>query len=169
MWCVFVHLKMAYDCIHINVLWLKLYKIGISILRIVKDMYEQVKSCVRSCNKYSQLFEYAAWLRQGDVISPILFSLYVEDLELFLQNDVIPGHSFDDILLILLLFADDMVILGKSVDVIDTSLELLCNYCNTWSLEVNVQKTKAMPGIFEKEVVYSTMKRLHMMATGWKY
>jgi len=62
-----------------------------------------------------------------------------------------------------------MVILGKSVDVIDTSLELLCNYCNTWSLEVNVQKTKAMPGIFEKEVVYSTMKRLHIMATGWKY
>jgi len=51
---------MAYDCIHINVMWLKLYKIGISILRIVKDMYEQVKSCVRSCNKYSQLFEYAA-------------------------------------------------------------------------------------------------------------
>ena len=25
-----------------------------------------------------------------------------------------------------------MVILGKSVDEINTSLELLCNYCNTW-------------------------------------
>jgi len=37
-----------------------------------------------------------------------------------------------------------MVILGKSVDVIDTSLELLCNYCNTWSMDVNAQKTKVM-------------------------
>ena len=48
-----------------------------------------------------------------------------------------------------------MVIHGKSVDEINTSLELLCNYCNTWSLEVNAQKTKAM--VFE-EVVYSTTK-----------
>ena len=77
-----------------------------------------------------------------------LFSLFVEDFEVFFQNDVISGHSFDDILLILLLFADDMVILGKSVDEINTSLELLCTYCNTWSLVVNAQKTKDM--IFRK-------------------
>ena len=105
--------KMAYDCIHRNAMWLKLYKLCIdgNILRIVKDMYEKVKYCVRSCNNYSQFFEYAVGLRQGEVISPILFSLFVEDLELFLQNDVTSGLSFDDILLILLLFADDMVIL----------------------------------------------------------
>jgi len=59
-----------------------------------------------------------------------------------------------------------MVILGKSVDEINTSLELLCTYCNTWSLGVNAQKTKVM--IFEKEVVYSTVTSLHIMATGWK-
>ena len=63
---------------------------------------------------------------------------------LFLQNDVTSGLSFDDSLLLLLLFADDMVILGKSVDEINTSLELLCTYCNTWSLGVNAQKTKVM-------------------------
>ena len=75
---------------------------------------------------------------------PILFPWFVEDLELFLQNDVTSGLSFDDILFILLLFADGMVILDKSIDEIDTSLELLCNYCNTWSLEVNAQTTKVM-------------------------
>jgi len=65
------------------------------------------------------------------VLGHLLFSLFIEDLELFLQNGVTSGLSFDDILLILLLFADNMVILGKSVDEINTSLELLCNYCNT--------------------------------------
>jgi len=65
------------------------------------------------------------------VIGHLLFSLFIEDLELFLQNGVTSGLSFDDILLILLLFADNMVILGKSVDEINTNLELLCNYCNT--------------------------------------
>ena len=65
------------------------------------------------------------------MIGHLLFSLFIEDLELFLQNGVTSGLSFDDILLILLLFADNMVILGKSVDEINTNLELLCNYCNT--------------------------------------
>jgi len=73
-----------------------------------------------------------------------LFSLFIEDLELFLQNDVTSGLSFDDILLILLLFVDDMVILGKYVDEINTSLEVLCNYGNTWSLNVNAQTIKVM-------------------------
>jgi len=50
LYCVFVDLKMAYDCIHRNAMWLKLYKLSINgyILRIVKDMYEKVNSCVRS-------------------------------------------------------------------------------------------------------------------------
>ena len=65
------------------------------------------------------------------MLGHLLFSLFIEDLELFLQNGVTSGLSFDDIVLILLLFADNMVILGKSVDEINTSLELLCNYCNT--------------------------------------
>ena len=65
------------------------------------------------------------------MIGHLLFSLFIEDLELFLQNGVTSGLSFDDILLILLIFADNMVILGKSVDEINTNLELLCNYCNT--------------------------------------
>ena len=55
LYCVFVDLKMAYDCLHRNAMWMKLYKLGINgnILRIVKDMYEKVKYCVRSCNNYS--------------------------------------------------------------------------------------------------------------------
>ena len=85
LYCVFVDLKMSYDCIHRNAMWLKLYKLVIDgyILRIGKDMYEKIKSCVRSCNNYSQLFEYAVGLGQGEVISPILFSLFVEDLVIF--------------------------------------------------------------------------------------
>jgi len=50
LYCVFVDLKMAYDCIHRNAMWLKLYKLSINgyILRIVKDMYEKVNYCVIS-------------------------------------------------------------------------------------------------------------------------
>jgi hypothetical protein len=58
LYCVFVDLKMAYDSINRNALWLKLYKLGIDgkIPRIIKYMYEKVKSCVRSCHTYSHFF-----------------------------------------------------------------------------------------------------------------
>ncbi|KAL4221122.1 hypothetical protein ACF0H5_019381 [Mactra antiquata] len=149
LYCVFVDLKMAYDCIDRNALWLKLYKSGIDgkILRIVKDMYEKIKSCVRCCNTYSEFFEYAVGLRQGEVLSPMLFSLFIEDLELFL-SDHNSGISLDELVIILLLFADDMVIIGKSPEEINKSLQFLYDYCNTWSLEVNIQKTKGM--VFRK-------------------
>ena len=77
-------------------------------------MYENVKSGVKACASYSDYFSYAVGLRQGEVMSPILFSLFVEDLELYLQDSVTSGLSIDDIVLIVLLFADDMAILGKS-------------------------------------------------------
>jgi len=44
----------------------------------------------------------------------LLFSLFVEDLELYLQNDVNSGLVMDDIIILLLLFADDMAIVGKT-------------------------------------------------------
>ena len=73
-------------------------------------MYENVKSCVKACSSYSDYFNYAIGLRQGEVMSPLLVSLFIEDLELFLQKDTTSGSSIDDIALILLLFADDMAI-----------------------------------------------------------
>ena len=77
-----------------------------------------------------------------------MFSLYLEDLELFLQDNINSGLTIDDIVLILLLFADDMIILGDSLENIQSSLNRLSIYCNKWSLEVNSSKTKVM--VFRK-------------------
>ena len=146
----FVDMKKAFDSVNRNALWLKLYKTGIQgkMLRIIKNMYSKIKSCVKSCNSYSDFFEYAIGLRQGETISPILYALFVEDLELFLQDKVESGLSLDDIILILILFADDMIILGNSPTELQNSLNLLYNYTIKWGLEVNVDKTKAM--VFRK-------------------
>ena len=146
MYVCFVDLKRCFDSINRNALWYKLYKSGINgkLLRIIRDMYGKVKSCVIHCNSYSEYFEYAVGLRQGEVMSPILVSLFMEDLELFLQDTCNSGLLFDDVILILLLFADDMCIIGKTVDELQHNLNLLLTYCNTWGLEVNAEKTKIM-------------------------
>ena len=61
----------------------------------------------------------------------LLFSIFVEDLELFLQKDTHCGIRFSDIFLILLHFADDMVIIGKTPYEVQQHLKNLNTYCDT--------------------------------------
>lgn len=118
LYVIFVDMMKCFDSVYRNGLWFKLYNCGIQgkLLSIIRDMYQKVKSCVKSCSSYSDYFLYAVGLRQGEVMSPLLFSLFVEDLELYLQSEIEAGLTLDDIVLILLLFADDMAIIGKSPD-----------------------------------------------------
>ena len=117
-------------------------------LRIIKDMYSKVKSFVRSANKISDFFQYAVGLQLGEVLSPLLFSLFVEDLELYLQDRITCGLNIDDINIILLLFADDMVLVGNSPVDLQCSLDRLYQYCSEWGLTVNIFKTKIV--VFRK-------------------
>ena len=77
--------KKAFDSVYQNALWLKLYKLGINgnLLRIIRAMYDSVKCCVRHCGSYSEFVKVSVGLKQGETLSPILFSLFIEDLELF--------------------------------------------------------------------------------------
>ena len=115
-YCAFVDLQKAFDSVYLNGLWYKLYEQGIddTLLRVIRDMYDKVKSCVRHCISFSEFFECSVGLRQGEVISPVMSSMFLEHLEMFLQDDIYSGLTIDDITIILLLFADDMVIHGKS-------------------------------------------------------
>ena len=144
LYVAFIDLKKCFDSIYRNGMWLCKTGIQSKMLRIVKNMYAKVKACVNSCNTFSDLFEYSVGLRQEEVISPILVSLFLGDLEMFLQNDINSGILIDNIAIIILLFADDMVIFGKTAEELQHKLDLLYSYCLHWSLEVNVDKTKVM-------------------------
>lgn len=150
LYCAFIDMKKAFDSVYRNGLWYKLGRIGIKgkLLRILRDMYSKIKSCVKSNNNLSDFFESHVGLLQGEITSPILFSLFIDDLELFLQKDNTCGLNINDLTLILLLFADDMVIFGNSPEDLQNSLNGLHEYCSNWGLEVNTDKTKIM--VFRK-------------------
>ena len=114
-------------------------------------MYAKMKSRVKSCSSCSDYFSYAVGLRQGEAMSPILFSLFVEDLELDLQDSINSGLNKVDSVLILLLLADDLAILGKSPAEVQTHLDNLYLYCNSWGLN-NTAKTKKK-GISEERLI----------------
>ena len=116
------------------------YILGINgkLLRVIRNMYQAVKSCVKLCDNYSNFFYLSKGLRQGETISPIMFSLFVEDLEMYLQSRLDSGICLNDICLLFLLFADDMVILSLTPEDLQMSLNNLSEYC----IECGLAKTR---------------------------
>ena len=133
-----------------DALWFKLYKKGLNgkILTMFRNMYNIVKSSIKFNNEFSDFVEIAVGLRQGQTNSPTFFSLFIEDIESFLQQDNTTGLTINEICLVILLFADDMVICGDSVEDLQSRLNSLREYCEKWGLEVNTAKTKVV--VFRK-------------------
>ena len=79
---------------------------------------------------------------QGEVLSPILFSLYVNDFEVeFIKNGCTPTE-LQNLHLFILMYADDMVLFPETVAGLQNMLDVLYDYTKQWNLEVNIQKTK---------------------------
>ncbi len=60
-------------------LWdvLKIYGVGGNLLSAIKSFYEKASSCVKISGETSEHFEIKVGLRQGCVMSPWLFSIYI--------------------------------------------------------------------------------------------
>ena len=144
-----VDMKKIFDSINRNMLWYKLYKLGISgkMLRILRNMYSKVRSKIKHCDKYSDFIDVVIGLKQGDITSPLFYALFIEDLEMYLQGN--PNRlTVQDVTLMLLMYADDMAIVGESPEDLQKSLDLLYEYCTKWGIEVNTEKTKII--VFKK-------------------
>jgi hypothetical protein len=56
-----------------------------------------------------------------------IFSLFIEDIELFLQQDYLFALTIHEICILTILFADDMVICGDTVEDLQASLNFVAN------------------------------------------
>lgn len=114
-------------------------------------MYNDIKSCVSANNTLSPFFKSHCGVRQGENLSPILFSIYLNDLESYLEVNN-PGlklgqpHVNIDVFLkiFILLYADDTVIVSDDPVSFQNMLNDFYNYCSTWKLQINMSKTKVI-------------------------
>ena len=80
--------KKAFDSVARVHLWSKLlsYDINGKVLNIIKSLYNSAKSAVKLSTNIGAFFNCEIGVRQGDNLSPLLFALFLNDLQEFLAK-----------------------------------------------------------------------------------
>jgi exonuclease III len=147
LYCCFVDYTKAFDSVVHYKLWQRLIECGLGeskVLTLLKSLYCKVQSCVRVANQYSDYFPCNIGLMQGEALSPLLFSMFVNELETKLSNDFCPAYELRELALFLLMYADDTVLFSDSVEGLQAMLNSLHTYSTEMGLTVNIDKTKVV-------------------------
>ena len=122
-------------------------------------MYRKAKSCVKTGNVCSDYFYCYSGVRQGEVLSRVLFAMYLNHLQEYMaeRSEGLPslvrearglGWEREDESLMLkmfmLLYADDTTICSESAEGLQQALDALSDYCDKWSLRVNADQSSRL-------------------------
>ena len=133
---LFLDLSNVFDTIPHDKLLLKLCSLGITgdYLLLIKNSITGRYQFTSFNNICSQSVKIRSGVPQGGVLSPEEFNMYVSDIP-----EILKCNNFE--------FADDLVIISivkntNDIDILQSDLLNLENYCNEKELKLNAQKTK---------------------------
>ena len=107
-------------------------------------MYQDPSCRIKFKNGLSKSFTSRCGVKQGDVLSPILFNLYINDLVKNLNETQTDPVVMGDISINSLLYADDIILLSSTESGLQKSLDELNKFCSSWKLDVNKEKSKVI-------------------------
>ena len=147
----FVDFQRAFDSIPREVLFQKLYNYGIKgkFYQTLENMYSNDKGCIKIGGYITNLFEINLGVKQGCILSPILFNIFLADLTNTLDKESnTPVKISEEKQVSSLIWADDLLMLSETETGLNNMLQDLKTYAEDNGLTINTDKTQCM--IFNK-------------------
>jgi len=138
-------LAKAFDRVDHSLLFNKLMdrKVPKVFIELLKSWYDKSYSKIKWGNSMSNRVKLLAGVRQGGILSPLLFAIFVDDLLVKLSNlrlgCCINGLSFNAIM-----YADDLILLSISVHELQILVDICVSEFKCLRLEINVGKSACM-------------------------
>lgn len=142
----FIDFEKAFDRVQHHKLMQILNKNGLDTrdIRIIGNLYWHQKAAVKVEDTLTTDIDICRGVRQGCILSPILFNIYSEAifrdaLEEENEGIIINGQTINNIR-----YADDTVILADSMNKLQHLMDKVNTACKDKGLKMNISKTKFM-------------------------
>jgi hypothetical protein len=126
-------------------LFLKLLKLGFAgkFYKAVKSIYDGCMISIVLNEYFTDWFTSDLGVKQGDVISPSLFGLFINDL-IKEVHDMQVGISVGQEKVSILAFADDIVVMGNTAQELQQILDVIAEWGIKWRMSFNCSKTNVV-------------------------
>uniref|UniRef100_A0ABM0LV55 RNA-directed DNA polymerase from mobile element jockey-like n=1 Tax=Saccoglossus kowalevskii TaxID=10224 RepID=A0ABM0LV55_SACKO len=133
----FMDATKAFDRVNHWKLFKKLLDRGmpVFIVRCLLHWYRGQTFCIRWASEISASFRVTNGVRQGSILSPTLFSIYIDDLSTRLQQAGVGCHLF---------YADDILLVLPSVKSLEKLVEICECYGEEFDILFHTTKTECM-------------------------
>ena len=141
----FIDLKKAFDRVRRDILWEVLKKANFSnhVINLIKALYQNTQQSVNLRWGETDWFTSNIGLKQGCVLSPLLFSLYITEVSKNILDTGV-GIRLHGVRLPTLFFADDMLLASESKDDMRKILRVLSRALATIKLDLNAKKSNIL-------------------------
>ena len=135
----------AFDTISHYGIFLKLMNRGVPLcfLNLMIYWYLNMKGRCRWENAFSEYFHVSSGTKQGGILSPNLFTLYMNDLIVRLRNSGLGCHWLS-LFMACIMYADDLCLLAPTRGAMQKLLTICVDYCAEFCLSFNVKKSKTL-------------------------
>jgi hypothetical protein len=146
----FLDIAKAYPSVWRNGLWFKLLEVGVRgrMWRVLRTLYAHCEVAVRVGGVADDWYEEFVGVREGCVVSPLLFAIYINGLPALLDEGGAGSVKVGGAMIRCLMFADDVVMLADTAAGLQRSFELAGWYGWRWRFKFNFGEDKSAVMVF---------------------
>lgn len=113
-------------------------------VRLISNLYYNQRATVKIGQETSEEMEIKRGVRQGCILSPLLFNAYSEQIILEALENETAGIKVNGVLINNIRYADDTVVIASNLEDLERVMNKILRCGGTYGLSLNIKKTKFM-------------------------